>query len=156
MVVDGRRQFVGSDARSADQALVEAAKTPKVHVALSDVSVNAEHNVRAHVAVEGVPGASGMSDSGRNDVSVYAALVFGHAESHVSGGENSGRRLTHTNVVRKLANVGILRPGERFTEDIQFKTEAGADPNNLRLVVFVQEANQGHVLGAAIQHVRKN
>jgi hypothetical protein len=44
MVVDGTRQFVGRDAHSADQTLSEAAKVPKVHVAVSDVSVDAEHN----------------------------------------------------------------------------------------------------------------
>ncbi|MCU1298405.1 MAG: hypothetical protein JWO91_2683 [Acidobacteriaceae bacterium] len=44
MVVDGTRQFVGRDACSADQTLSEAAKVPKVHVAVSDVSVDAEHN----------------------------------------------------------------------------------------------------------------
>jgi hypothetical protein len=50
-------------------------------------------------------------------------------------------------------NVGPLRSDQKFARDIQFKLEAGINPNNLRLVAFVQERNQGQVLGAAIQQV---
>lgn len=155
MVVDGQRQFVGSDTRAADQALIEAAKLPKVHVVVSDVSVDAEHNVRAHVEVENFTSVFGNRGSDKNDSSsdLYAALVLAHAESQISGGENSGRRLTHTNVVRNFVNVGPLRSDQKFARDIQFKLEAGINPNNLRLVAFVQERNQGQVLGAAIQQV---
>jgi hypothetical protein len=155
MVVDGRRQFVGSDTRSADQVLIEAAKMPKVHVTVSEISIDAEHNLRAHVEVENLTSIVGNHDSGKNNSTnnVYAALVLAHAESQVSGGENSGRRLTHTNVVRSLVNVGSLRSDQKFARDIQFKLEAGIDPSNLRFVAFVQERNQGPVIGAAIQRV---
>ncbi len=114
MVVDGRRQFVGSDTRSADQALIEAAKMPKVHVTVSEISIDAEHNLRAHVEVENLTSIVGNHDSGKNNSTnnVYAALVLAHAESQVSGGENSGRQLTHTNVVHSLVNIGsvAIRP----------------------------------------------
>jgi hypothetical protein len=155
MVVDGRRQFVGSDTRSADQALIEAAKMPKVHVTVSEISIDAEHNLRAHVEVENLSSVFGTHDSEKDGSSndVYTALVLAHAESQISGGENSGRRLTHTNVVRNLVNVGSLRSDQKFARDIQFKLEAGINPNNLRLVAFVQEQNQGRVLGASIQPV---
>jgi hypothetical protein len=155
MVVDGRRQFVGSDTRSADQALIEAAKTPKVYITVSEISIDAEHNVRAHVEVENLTSVFGNRGSEKNGSSndVYTALVLAHAESQISGGENSGRRLTHTNIVRSLVNVGSLRSDQKFARDIQFKLDAGIDPGNLRLVAFVQERNQGQVLGAAIQPV---
>jgi hypothetical protein len=152
MVVDGSTQFVGSDERSADQAIAAAVKIPKIRIALSNVAVDDAHNLRAHVELGSV-----SQDFGHRSLDIMAALVSSRAESEVSGGENSGRRLTHTNVVRQLVKIGSLQPGQNFVRDIQLRAGSAVDTKNVRVnvrvVVFVQEPDQGKVLGAAIPNV---
>ncbi len=150
MVVDGSSEFVGSDARSATQALAEALKAPKLRVQLSAISVDAAKSVTARVETDALP-----VSYGSNGAEVYLAIAFSHAESKVSGGENSGRRLTHTGVVRGLLKIGTLRPGQNFSRDVQVKLEPGANPQNVRLIAFIQEPGAGRVVGATVQSVGK-
>ena len=150
MVVDGSSQFVGSDARSADHALAQAVRLPKIRVRLSGVSVDAGKNIRAHVETEAL-----SAPPSQNEVEVYLAVVLGRVESRVSSGENAGRRLTHAGVVRSLTKIGSLRAGQSFVQDFQMKLERGADPGNLRLIAFLQESGAGRVLGATMQSVGK-
>ena len=150
MVVDGSNQFVGSDARAADWAFAQAVKAPKIGVRLSEVSVDAGRSIKAHVETETLPASHSQSQ-----VDVYVAVAFSHAESRVSGGENAGRRLTHTGVVRSLVKIGSLQPGQSFAQDVQAKLERGADPGNLRLIAFIQESGTARVLGATMLSVGK-
>ena len=90
---------------------------------------------------------------GSGEAEVYVAVALNHAESQVSHGENGGRRLTHVAVVQNLVKVGALRPGQSFAQNVQLKLGSGADPRNLRLIAFIQEPNQGRVLGAAVRPV---
>jgi len=150
MVVDGRRQFVGNNAQAAEQALADAAKRPKIHVMVSNIFIDAEHNVRAHIEVDG-----SLLISSKKKAEVYVALVLTHAESQVTGGENTGRKISHTNVVRRLVNVGIMPAGQMFARDIQLRTERGIDPTNLQVVAFVQDADLGQILGSGISTVER-
>lgn len=83
------------------------------------------------------------------------AIALSHAESKVSRGENSGRRLTHTAVIRRLVKIGPLQPGQSLTRDLQVKLEPGEGPQELRLVAFVQEPGSGRIVGATVQAVGK-
>ena len=150
MVVDGNSEFVGSDARSADRALVRALKEPKIGVRVSAVSVEGTRDLKAHVETEVLP-----ASFGRDESDVYLAIALSHAESKVSGGENSGRRLSHTGVVTSLVKIGILRPGQSLTKDVQVKLEPGVDPQNVRLIAFIQEPGAGKVIGATMQSLAK-
>jgi hypothetical protein len=149
MIVDGSTEFVGSDARSANQAITQALKAPKIKVRLSDVSAVNANSVKGHVEIEALP--ASFPDQGE----IYLAVAFSHAESSVSGGENAGRRLPHTAVVRKLMKIGTIAPGQSFSQDVEIKAGAGADPRNLRLIAFVQQPGTGRVLGVTMQSVDK-
>ena len=78
------------------------------------------------------------------------ALALNRAESQVSAGENAGHKLTHVSAVRSLAKVGVLKPGQGLSEDVQVKLEPALDCRNLPLIAFVQEPRQGRILGAAL------
>lgn len=149
MVVDGSNQFVGSDARSADQALAQALKAYKIGVRLSELSIESDKTLQAHVETETLPAAS------RSQVDVYLAIALNHAESRVSGGENGGRRLTHTGVVRSLVKIGSLQPGKHLLQNVEVKLGHGADPGNMRVIAFLQESGTGRVLGATMQPLGK-
>jgi hypothetical protein len=74
-----------------------------------------------------------------------------HAESQVLRGENARRHLTHTAVVKKITKVGKIKVGEKFAQQIELKVDAVSDPNNLRVVAFLQDPASGKVLGAAME-----
>jgi len=148
MVVDGTSEFVGSDAALADKAFAKALTRSKVAVRLSSASVGAANVLQAHLETDALPASFGLREA-----DVYIAVAINHAESQVAHGENAGRTLTHTAVVRSIVKVGTLRQGQTFAQDIQMKLDPGTDAHNLRLVAFVQEPGQGRVVGADVKTV---
>jgi hypothetical protein len=143
MVVDGTREFVGSDSGLADKAFAKALGAPKIPVHLSLISVDASNTMHAHLEAGTLQGSSGAGQA-----EVYVAIALNRAESQVSAGENAGHRLAHASVVRSLTPIGALKPGRGLAQDIAVKVEPGSDPRNLRLIAFIQEPRQGRVLGA--------
>lgn len=128
MVVDGSREFVGSDARAADAAIRTA--RPKVPVQLQS---DGSGGVRVSIA------------ESANSGDVLIAFARNEAASAVSAGENRGRKLHHVAVVREIRTAGELKPGAQFEKRITLP----ADPANLRVIAWVQEHGQGRVLGVA-------
>lgn len=74
---------------------------------------------------------------------LYVAVALNRAESQVSAGENSGRRLAHVSVVKSLTKIGALKQGQGLAQAVQLKLERGSDSRSLRLIAFVQEPRQG-------------
>ncbi|MEK7834431.1 MAG: hypothetical protein AAB401_25305, partial [Acidobacteriota bacterium] len=65
-------------------------------------------------------------------------------------GENSGRRLPHTAVVRELRSLGNLNESSKpFQTETTVLPGKGWKRENLRAVVFVQERRNKRILGAA-------
>ncbi len=148
MVVDGTYQFVGSSSRAANQAFAEALNAPKIPIQLSSISLERTNILRAHVEIEPAP-----ASFQKGEAEVYMAVALNRAESQVAQGENGGRILAHTAVVRGFSKIGALQRGQSFMQDVQLKVESGTDPRNLRLIAFLQEPNQGRVVGVTVESV---
>lgn len=140
MIVDGVEQFVGSDTNKAETAIRSALANGAVSVKISGLKTD-HGKVLAHVETDAAP----------SSAKVFAALALEHAETQVARGENGGRKLEHVAILQSLGTVGKLRAGESFAKDISLAEHFGGKPG--RLIVFVQEPNQGKVLGAAMEHV---
>lgn len=145
MVVDGRTEFVGSRDGAARQAIAEAARSPKVAVHLR-VAGNDKSGVPLEVRIEKLVGATNG-----NRAEVFMAITENHLHSDVGAGENSGRKLDHNGVVRRLERIGNADPQavEAFTGQPVVKLSSHWNRSNLRAVVFVQEKSSRHILGAA-------
>ena len=105
MVVGGTEQFTGSDRDSADAAIArELARAAPVHLTL-----HASRSAAGVFAVDWT--ASGMAPGEQ----LVLALVESSASTMVRAGENSGRTLHHTNVVRALVSVPLSRPSGTAT-----------------------------------------
>jgi hypothetical protein len=65
----------------------------------------------------------------------------------VSRGENAGRTLQHVAVLRNLIRIGVVDETAAFSRDVKVDLNS-RNPKNLRIVVIVQEAEVGRVLGA--------
>ncbi len=142
MVVDGAVEFVGNDAKRAQQAFEKVRSNAKVNVQISSLTL--ENGVlRAHIESGAVPA----------NAEVFVALALDHAESQVLRGENGGHHLEHVAVVRNLTNAGKVAKGAAFAKDVHIK--AKPSDAGYRLIAFVQESHQGQILGATVQAVKK-
>jgi hypothetical protein len=135
MVVDGRFEALGSDAASVEREISVAAQSGKTAgVSLKWTAPNA-----LHVSVDG---------ASREPAAVLLAITEAHLTSSVGAGENSGRVLQHTGVVRELRQIGMTSGGV-FAGTAPIVPSAGWNTRNLQVVVFVQEPGNGKIIGAA-------
>lgn len=149
MVVDGRSEFVGSNGDQASRAIAEAAALPKTAIHIAPAEAESRGQISLTVSIEA------LNSKPREAADVLLAMTESGLSSSVSRGENAGRRLTHTAVVRKLINVGVLETGKTLTRTISIETDSAWKSENLRAVVFVQERDSRRVLGAASTQVRQ-
>jgi hypothetical protein len=140
MVVDGRAELVGSDARRAQRAISDAAAAPHATVTIALESAVAD---RVSVAV-GVTDLPKLSRGDRADLVV--AVVESRLRSEVGGGENRGRTLAHAPVVRQMTTIG-----EATTATVRGQVAIGRDwqREHLTIAAFVQERFSRRVLGSA-------
>jgi len=145
VIVDGATDLHLTDEQQMEETLQQAAASAKVAVRITSATVDPANPtlLRAHVEVDG--------DSSGQNGDIYGAVALSHAESQVLRGENSGKHLTHVAVVEQLTKIGKLEKGKTFSRDIEIKLKPGADPKNIRLVVFAQKSGPGKVLGAALR-----
>jgi hypothetical protein len=142
MVVDGAREFVGSNAGEALKSISEAAKNAK-----GDVTVEVEklenNTAQLKIKIENLPKMS------KNDHAiVLLAITEDNLSTKVTRGENSGSELPHVGVVRWLQNVGdITQDGKTFSQVVVL--DKSWKQGNLNAVVFVQETGSRKILGAA-------
>jgi hypothetical protein len=133
MVIDGETEFVGSLAGRARQAIAEAeAQAPGATVSISPQS-NGDLLVQVGSA---------------QPAAVMLAITEDNLATKVGGGENDGRTLHHTAVVRDFRRIGQVRD-EKFSSTVQLELLKDWKREDLRATVFVQTANNGRILGAS-------
>jgi len=141
MVVDGAYEFTGSDRARAGAAFQKARLLPTVPVKISSVRVEAG-KLLAHVET----GASSEK------VEVFAAMALEHAVSQVQHGENGGHRLEHVAVVKSLTRIGKIEAGRAYTGNVSLDVHSLSQAG--RFIVFLQEPDQGKILGAGVEPFR--
>lgn len=146
MVVDGRSQFVGSNVGKARDAIASASHDSKTAVTVSLASEDARAaSIRLEVRAD-----RPQSISERDSAQVLLAITESGLRSSVARGENAGRRLSHTAVVRKLITLGSVdSQGSQFVAKPVVKVDKSWKLENVKAVVFVQEVTSRRVLGAA-------
>lgn len=145
MVVDGRAEFNGGDRGKAFDEIARAAREPKAEVVLThgDAQAKSDAPVRLSLRVEKLPK---LSDG--DAAEVLLAITEGGLSSDVSRGENTGRKLAHVGVVRKLTKLGEFSAGT-FSADTDVTFDKNWRRENLRAVVFLQERASRRVVGAS-------
>jgi hypothetical protein len=150
MVVDGGAEFPGGNSGKALDAIASAAREPKAEVVLARAGGEGDRSreadaLRLSVRVARLPK---LPDGETADV--LLAVTESGLSSDVARGENSGRRLTHAGVVRRLTKIGYLSAATQpFAAEPLVEIDKGWRRENLRAVVFLQEHTSGRVVGAA-------
>jgi hypothetical protein len=146
MIVDGTDQFSGNDVVHALRSIAQAASTPKLALSLSQLTVDG-NRIAGQVRVPR-PAASRRKSAPFPHADVYAALVQSVASNQVLAGDNGGQTLHHVSVVREMQRIGSLAQAASTRLKFSLVAPLDAASADLRVVVFVQRAGQGAVLGA--------
>jgi len=143
LVVDGRSNFVGSNAREAHEEIGKAARQPKAEVTITPQKSGGNS---FSISVGKISG----SNNG-DQAEVWLAITEDGLRSSVSRGENAGRTLTHAATLRSLQKIGRADANAAiaYSGISQVKLDPRWKPENLRVVVFVQENKSRQILGAA-------
>lgn len=146
MVVDGRHEFVGNDTRKLEAALVDATHQVKTTVHI-DVEAAGEGAVTAKIDTGALP-------AGKKHADLYVAVADNADETNVGGGENSGRKLEHVAVVRHLQKVAKVGPEGIQKKEVKLRFPNSENPNQMRVIVFLQEPSYGDVVGSAVENLK--
>jgi len=144
-IVDGQTELHLNDSQQTISVFQKVATATMIPVTIGPVTMegNGPALLHAHIEIQG--------QSAKLGSDVYGVIALDHAESQVLRGENGGKHLTHVAVVEEIRKIGKLQKGRDLSLDFQTKLPSGVDPHNLRLVVFLQQSDQGKVLGAAMK-----
>ncbi len=153
MIVDGRDEFAGGNGNKARDAIVRAARSPKAKVELLSASGGTNNrDLKLSVHISDIPQ---VTDGDAADVML--AITENNLRSEVSSGENAGRYLRHSAVVRRLSVLGNVTAGQQTFEAQPTVNLAGSwQRDNLRAVVLVQEHGTRRILGAAALGLSRN
>ncbi|WP_029058100.1 DUF1223 domain-containing protein [Stappia stellulata] len=138
IVVNGQDHMVGSDRRALDVALESAAPLPV------DVEILPRKDVLT-IRVDGrMPVAGGMA-------TVMLALVAAPVSVDIGRGENRGREVVYTNVVRSLRAVGMW-DGGRVEFRLPMSDLKKMKAQRCAVIVQMEDGGRpGRILGAAIR-----
>ncbi len=139
VVVDGGAQVLGSDLDAVTRAIRSAALAPRAVVRLRVIGFD-EVQVEVRALPQGVSAAD-----------MLLAVTENNLETAGVGGENGGRRLRHSAVVRSMTNLGRLDPKKDgfYAANARLNLRSEWNRQNLKLVLFVQDRSNRRIVGAA-------
>jgi hypothetical protein len=142
-IVNGSKEALGSDPRALSRAILQAGSTPQASIELRVLQPGS--------AQESLFMKVGRLPIGSHRVDVLLAVAESNIETNVGAGENSGRKLRHTAVVRSLSRLAELdpsKPGE-YSAEAKLNLRDDWKRPNVKIVVLVQDRQTRKILGAA-------
>ncbi len=146
MVVNGQTEFVGSDMNRAYHEIGAAVQATTTLIDLA-TGPNSKDPDLLDLSVQVNPKTAKSRDS-----NVYLAVTENGLTTCVQRGENAGRTLRHSSVVRSFGVIGRVKPqganGGQLVSTLRLPREWKRE--NLRAVVFVQERETFRITGASV------
>lgn len=137
-VVNGTMEVLGSDANEIDRAI----RATETALSSSRIPVLFWHFGNTIIIETG----GAAPDAEPREATIWLAVVQRKVNVPIKTGENAGKTLTYYNVVRELTPVGVWN-GRPAT--IRLARAAIMRPETEDLIVLIQEANTGPIIGAA-------
>jgi hypothetical protein len=152
IVVDGRSEFVGNDAREAGREIEKAVRGAKTDIAITPGEPDPKGSQHFKVSVGKLAG-----NTSSDEAEVWLAVTEDGLHSSVGAGENAGRVLRHIATLRSLHKIGVANKSGAavsFTGDpvVKFNSHWGLE--ELHVIVFVQEKKSREILGAASTKIK--
>jgi len=137
LVVDGRREMVGSRRGEVTAAIKAQADAMNLPVTLN-------------IARDGARAVTATVDLGGNArdgaVQVWLAMTQDDVVTHVGGGENGGRSLHEDGVVHQLVPAQVVAGQQRYSARLSLPSRAPVA--SLAVVAFVQRVPSRAIVGA--------
>ena len=144
MVVDGSREFIG-DESLAIKSVAAASKQPKTGI---EMTLSPRCELSSSLKLTVAP----LSSSSTGDASeLLVAVTESGLVSKVVRGENAGRTLRHTAVVRQLRSLGEVARGEKSSVTSTLSLDKGWKRGAIQVVAFLQEKKSRRILAATAQ-----
>ena len=140
MIVNGSRQFVGSDEHDLKDALNKSLNTAPA-AAFKTLTASLQNNTppRVKFSLDG-------SYAGCN---INFALISLSETTSIKRGENGGLTLTNENVVRQFITVPATAQGV-----INFKLSPVPAGNNMAIVAYLQQSSNLKIIGASMAEIK--
>jgi hypothetical protein len=144
LVVDGHLERVGSDAAAVQLAIAQAGRAPKAVVGVTVVRSADGRDLLVNVHAEMPPALAT-----RDRIDVLVAVTEDNLVTDVRRGENRGRTLEHSAVVRSLTTAAVLSPREPASSTrASVSWVDGWKPADVRVIALLQERQSRHIVGA--------
>ena len=139
IVVNGSREFVGSDKNALSSSLGNAL-AEKAEASFSELEALREQQkgIKVKYKLEG----------NYSEATINFALVSLSETTEIKRGENGGITLTNENIVRQLITKKANDSGE-----VTFATSPVPAVSNAAVIVFIQQKNGLKIIGAAMAKI---
>jgi hypothetical protein len=135
VVVNGSKEFVGSQEPSIRKAISDGLQeVSAAQLTLSDVRLDNGKVTWRYQA-----------SKTRHNTSLLVAIVQRSATSEVKAGENSGRTLSHVQIVRQLQTAKVDASGSGAGS---LPLPAGVGTSDEEMIAFLQDNDNGHIIAA--------
>lgn len=134
MVIDGRRDAVGSHRETVEQAIAAAASSSRIALAIAGDDASGYRAVLPATALD-MP------------ARVWLVLFDGSHETTVTRGENTGRTIENRNVVRGIVDLAAW---DGSATEIPLALDPALTAGRDGCAVIVQQGEAGPVLGTAV------
>jgi len=135
IVIDGHLQASGNNPAQVQEFLLQAAKSTKS----AAVTLHLLSPGKLRVTID---------NPSRTKMEVLFAVTEDDLTSKVKAGENGGRTLTHSAVVRDLHKVAATSD-EKFDKTVTLPDKSDWKKPDLRAIILVENPSSGEILGAA-------
>lgn len=135
LVVNGKKEFVGSDRNSIENAIETALLNSKnIPIHLSAKISGKEINVNY------------KSEEKNSQNKLLITLVEKKSSTNVQKGENEGRHLQHWQIVHQQNQISLKNSSEGITS---FRLPENFNTNDWDIIGMVQNVKTGEILGSA-------
>ena len=135
-------ECVGSDRQAVTQAITTAARTPRGNVSLQVVP-NGQNALTCDMTITDLPP---VNHAGAE---IVVVVTEDGLTVDVKRGENGGRTLRHSGVVRSLETVTVLKPSQtKYAGRTQIRLDGSWDRKHLRVIAFVRQRDTLSIIAA--------
>ena len=147
VVVNGYAEALGSDSLKVGAAIDRAARLPAAAVSVERTGFQSgdDHDsARLRIAIDAVP--QQFKDA---TFDIVLVLTESGLSSRVSRGENAGRELSHTGVVRSLTRIAELSPrkAKGYSATLLAPVARSWNRRRTRAIVFLQDRDTQVITG---------
>ena len=145
-IVDGQHSVIGAREREIVQAIQQSAQQPRLEMEVTMELSTKEGALTTNVRAGKLP--STVDDT----VEIWLAIAEKDLAQNVTHGENAGRELRHSAVLRSLKKLGVAKGKDAVSFEGSAHTKLNREwrSQNLEVIVFAQGKKSKQIVGVTL------